>query len=172
VQVQGSDSQFDNLDFRIVEHLAVNARIAFSQLAEILGVSNSLIHQRVQKLREKGLLLDPVFRINPEVLGYQTSAFCQLVLARTQDIHEVIAELQKIPEITECVNIAGRYDIMVRLYGYSNSHLRDIIYDKIQTIRGVEGTNTLIVFETAFTHSIAIPHLPETHKYEHEKPQS
>ena len=166
MQVQGSDSQFDNLDLRIVEHLAVNARLPFSQLADILGVSNSLVHQRVQKLREKGLLLDPVFRIDPEVLGYRTSAFCQLVLARAQDMQEVIGELGKIPEITECVNIAGRYDIMVRIYGYSNSHLRDIIYDKIQTIKGVEGTNTLIVFETAFSHSIAIPHLPETHVYE------
>jgi len=172
VQQQGADSQFDNLDFRIVEHLAANARMPFSQLADLLGVSNSLIHQRVTKLREKGLLLNPVFRINPEVLGYQTSAFCQLVLTQSQDIHAVIAELRKIPEITECVNIAGRYDIMVRIYGFSNSHLRDIIYEKIQTIVGVEGTNTLIVFETAFSHSIAIPHLPETTGYEQPKTQS
>lgn len=161
MQIQVPESQFDSLDLQIVEHLAANARIAFSQLAEILEVSNSLIHQRYKKLRDSGLLKEAEFKVDAEILGYQTSAFCQLVLARAQDIHEVIAELQKIPEITECVNIAGRYDIMVRLYGFNNSHLRDIIYEKIQTIKGVEGTNTFIVFETAFTHSIAIPHLPE-----------
>lgn len=161
MQYSTPENQFDTLDLRIVEHLASNARMAFSQLAEILGVSNSLIHQRFRKLQESGVLGEAFFRVDPEVLGYQTSAFCQIVLARAQDIQEVIAELRKIPEITECVNIAGRYDIMVRLYGLNNSHLRDIIYEKIQAIKGVEGTNTFIVFETAFSHSIAIPHLPK-----------
>src|SRR5690606_35659894 len=135
----------------------------FSQLAEQLGVSNSLIHQRFKKLVDAGVLLRAEFKVDPEMLGYQTSAFCQIVLARAQDIHEVIEQLKKIPEITECVNIAGRYDIMVRLYGFNNSHLRDFIYEKIQAIHGVEGTNTFIVFETAFSHSIAIPFLHENH---------
>ena len=155
------ENQFDSLDLKIVGQLSTNARIAFSQIAEILGVSNSLIHQRVKKLRDSGLLQEPVFLLNPEILGYQTSAFCQLVLAHSQNIHEVVTELQKIPEITECVNIAGRYDIMVRIYARNNSHLRDIIYGKIQAIDGVEGTNTVIVFEAAFHRSVAIPHFSE-----------
>ncbi|HLF63024.1 MAG TPA: Lrp/AsnC family transcriptional regulator [Saprospiraceae bacterium] len=155
------ENQFDSLDFKIVEQLSANARIAFSQLAEQLGVSNSLIHQRVKKLRDSGLLQEPVFILNPEVLGYQTSAFCQLILAHAQDIREVVNELKKIPEITECVNTAGRYDVMVRIYAENNGHLRDIIYEKIQSITGVEGTNTVIVFETAFSRSVAIPHFSE-----------
>lgn len=155
------DSQFDSLDFRIVELLAGNARIAFSQVAEVLGVSNSLIHQRVKKLKDSGLLQEPVFTLNPIILGYNTSAFCQLILAQAKEIRDVVAELQKIPEITECVNIAGRYDVMVRIYAKNNSHLRDIIYEKIQSIDGVEGTNTVIVFETAFSRSVAIPHFQE-----------
>lgn len=155
------DSQFDSLDFRIVEQLSGNARVAFSQVAENLGVSNSLIHQRVKKLKDSGLLQEPVFTLNPIILGYQTSAFCQLILAQAQEIKDVVADLQKIPEITECVNIAGRYDVMVRIYAKNNSHLRDIIYEKIQSIAGVEGTNTVIVFETAFSRSVAIPHFSE-----------
>jgi len=161
VQPADPESQFDSLDFRIVEQLSANARIAFSQVAEILGVSNSLIHQRVKKLKDSGLLQEPVFTLNPVVLGYQTSAFCQLILAQARDIRDVVAELQKIPEITECANIAGRYDVMVRIYAQNNSHLRDIIYEKIQAIAGVEGTNTVIVFETAFSRSVAIPHFSE-----------
>jgi Lrp/AsnC family transcriptional regulator for asnA, asnC and gidA len=155
------EDQFDSLDFRIVELLSANARLAFSQVAEMLGVSNSLIHQRVKKLKDGGLLRDPVFILNPAVLGYQTSAYCQLVLAHSQDIQVVIESLKRIPEITECVNLAGRYDIMVRIHAQNNAHLRDIIYEKIQSIEGVEGTNTVIVFETAFSRSVAIPHFDE-----------
>lgn len=157
-----AENQFDTLDFRIVEQLSANARIAFSQLAENLGVSNSLIHQRVKKLREIGLLQEAVFQVNPEILGYKASAYCQLILAHSQDIHLVIEELRKIKEITECVNIAGRYDVIVRLYAQDNSHLRDIIYEKIQSIKGVEGTNTVIVFETAFSRNVSIPQVTES----------
>ena len=159
-----AENQFDTLDFQIVERLSANARIAFSQLAEELGVSNSLIHQRVKKLKDSGLLQEPVYTINPEVLGYETSAYCQLILAQSQDIREVIRGLQDIPEITECVNIAGRYDVMVRIYAQNNSHLRDIIYEKIQAIKGVEGTNTVIAFETAFSRSVPIPHSEKKNK--------
>ena len=154
-------NQFDSLDFKIVELLSANARMAFSQVAELLGVSNSLIHQRVKKLRDSGLLLDPVYILNPAVLGYQTSAYCQLILAYTQDIREVVDALKDIPEVTECVNIAGRYDVMIRIYALNNSHLRDIIYEKIQSIKGVEGTNTVIAFETAFSRSVPIPKYSE-----------
>jgi Lrp/AsnC family transcriptional regulator for asnA, asnC and gidA len=156
------EGQFDSLDFRIIEHLSANARLAYSHLAEQLGVSNSLIHQRVRRLREAGLLGDPVFQINPEKLGYSTSAYCQIILTSPQDLRNVVEGLRGIPEITECVNTAGRYDLMVRLYARSNSHLRDIIYGKIQSIGGIESTNTVIVFETAFSHGIATPHLPKT----------
>lgn len=161
MDVAGTESQFDSLDFRIVEHLSSNARMPFSQLAETLGVSNSLIHQRVRKLKDSGLLQEPVFILNPAILGYQTSAYCQLILARAQDIREVVDALSSIPEITECVNIAGRYDVMIRIHALNNSHLRDIIYDKIQTIPGVEGTNTVIVFEEAFSRGVSIPQLSE-----------
>lgn len=155
------DSQFDRLDFQIVEQLSANARIAFSQIADQLGVSNSLIHQRVKKLKDSGLLRDAVFTLDPEILGYQTSAYCQLILVHTADIRAIIEELRNIPEITECVNIAGRYDVMLRIYARNNSHLRDIIYDKIQSIKGVEGSNTVIAFETAFNRSVPIPQLFE-----------
>lgn len=157
MKFRAADEQFDSLDFQIVAQLSSNARIPFSQLAEDLGVSNSLIHQRVKKLKESGLLLDPVYRLNPETLGYETSAYCMLILAQSQDIREVVHALENIPEITECVNIAGRYDMMVRIYAENNSHLRDIIYEKIQSIKGVEGTNTVIAFETAFSRSVPIP---------------
>jgi Lrp/AsnC family transcriptional regulator for asnA, asnC and gidA len=164
LKLTDSYDQFDSLDFRIIEALSANARIAFSQLAEQLGVSNSLIHQRVKKLRDRGLLLEPVYVLDPEKLGYQTSAFCQLILAHSQDIREVVEELKKIPEITECVNIAGRYDMMIRIYAQNNSHLRDIVYEKIQSIKGVEGTNTVIAFETAFSRGAPIPHHLEKSK--------
>lgn len=151
------ESQFDSLDLRIIEALSKNARIAYSKLAEDLNVSNSLIHQRVRKLRDAGLLKESVFKVDAQRLGYDTCAFCQIMLRNARYLRPVIQELRKIPEVVECVNIAGRYAIMVKLYAINNSHLRDIIYDRIQMIDGVEETNTVVSFETPFTRGIPIP---------------
>ena len=151
------ENQFDSTDFRIVHALTQDARIPFSRLAEQLKVSNSLIHQRVRKLIEAGLLTDAVYMVDTEKLGYETSAYCQIMLTHGKALRPVVKELERIPEIVECVNIAGRYAIMVKLFTVNNSHLRDIVYDKIQAIEGVEGTNTVMSFETAFSRSVPIP---------------
>ena len=45
---------------------------------------------------------------------------------------------------------------MVKIFATNNRHLRDIIYEKIQPIDAVEGTNTTISFETAFSRTVPI----------------
>lgn len=146
----------DPLDLEIMEALTTDARIAFSQLALRLKVSNSLIHQRVRKLKASGVLKDPVFQVNPGKLGYETCAFVQIMLTHARALYEVVEVLQGIPEIVECVNIAGRYAIMVKVYAVNNTHLRDIVYEQIQSIDEVEGTNTVVAFETPFSRGVAL----------------
>ena len=152
-----AESQFDSTDFRILNELAQDARIAYSRIADKLNVSNTLVHQRVRKLQEAGLLTDPVYNLDAERLGYETSAYCQIMLINARYLRPVVERLERIPEVVECVNIAGRYAIMVKLYAVNNSHLRDIIYENIQTIEGVEETNTVVSFETSFSRGIPIP---------------
>jgi len=38
----------------------------------------------------------------------------------------------------------------------NNTHLRDIVYEKIQTIKGIEETNTIMTFETSFMRSLKV----------------
>ena len=150
------DNNFDALDRRILKELSINSRIVYSTLAESLKISNSLVHQRIKRLQESGVLVQPIYQLNPEMLGYQTAAYTQIMVANVRFLRDVVEKLEKIPEIVECANIAGRYAILVKLYAHSNTHLRDIIYERIQTIKGVESTNTTFLFETAFRRPIMV----------------
>ena len=150
------ENQLDPIDVRILDELTSDARISFVQLSRKLKVSNTLIHQRVRKLREAGVLKRAIYQLDPWKLGYQTSAFTQIILTDSKVHRRVEQELSKIPEIVECVNISGRYALLVNIYAKNNRHLRDIIYEKIQIIDGVEGTNTTIAFETAFQRSVPL----------------
>ncbi len=151
-----SKNQFDPLDLDIMEALAQNARIPYSQLALELRVSNTLIHTRIRKLKEAGVLTQPMYRMQPEMLGYETCAFTQIMLSHSRYLYPVVRKLEKIEEIVECVNISGRYAIMVKIYAHNNAHLRTVVYEKIQTTEGVEGTNTTVAFETPFSRGAAI----------------
>ena len=71
-----------------------------------------------------------------------------------RSVHTI--DLSKIPEIVECVNISGEYAFHTKIFALSNKHLRDIIYDKIQNIKGIETTNTIIAFETTFERKVPL----------------
>jgi Lrp/AsnC family transcriptional regulator for asnA, asnC and gidA len=149
-------NKLDPFDLRIINELTVDARIPLIQLSKKLKVSNTLIHQRIKKLKEEGILMTASYQLDPWKLGYQTSAYTQIMLTDSKQHREVEKELEKIPEIVECVNISGRYAVLVRIFAKNNRHLRDIIYDKILVIEGVEGTNTTISFETAFSRNVPL----------------
>jgi Lrp/AsnC family transcriptional regulator for asnA, asnC and gidA len=148
--------KLDPFDLRIINELTVDARIPLIQLSKKLKVSNTLIHQRIKKLKEEGILMTASYQLDPWKLGYQTSAYTQIMLTDSKQHREVEKELEKIPEIVECVNISGRYAVLVRIFAKHNQHLRDIIYEKILPIDGVEGTNTTISFETAFSRNVPL----------------
>ena len=149
-------NQLDPIDIRILNELTSDARVPFVKLSKKLKVSNTLIHQRIKKMKEAGILENATFQLNPWRLGYQTSAYTQIMLADSKHHRRVEKELSKIPEIVECVNISGRYAILVHIFAKNNRHLRDIIYEKILAIDEVEGTNTTISFETAFSRNIPL----------------
>lgn len=149
-------NQLDPTDILILNELTSDARIPLIQLAKKLKVSNTLVHQRLKKMKESGIINQATYKMDPWKLGYETSAFTQIMLTDSKVHMKVEAKLKKVPEIVECVNIAGRYALLVKLHAKNNRHLRDIIYEKIHPIDGVEGTNTTIAFESVFVRNVPL----------------
>ena len=154
---QAIENQIDSTDIRIIEALIDDGRLAYSALAEEIGSSNTLVHQRVRKLKEIGILTKPTFLVSPEHAGYDTCAFVLIIVREAKQITGVIESLKKIPEVVSCVSIMGRYDLMVRLYAVNNRHLQDIVHDKLQAIPEIESTNTMVAFEVSFERQVRIP---------------
>lgn len=151
------ENQIDSTDLRIIEALMEDGRLPYSSLADEIGSSNTLVHQRVKKLRETGILTRPVYLISPEHAGYNTCAFVLIIVREANQINDVIDALKKIPEVVNCVSIMGRYDLMVRVYAVNNRHLQDIVHDKLQAIPWIESTNTMVAFEVSFERQVRIP---------------
>ncbi len=142
--------QFDYIDRQILSKLREDARKAFSQIAEELNVSNSLIHQRIKKLTTEGVIKHAAFILDEKKLGYKTKSYTGIRLREARFAKEVMRELEKIDEIVECNFVSGNYAIFILTYTRDNEHLQKVLYDKVHLINGVAGTDSFICFDTCF----------------------
>ncbi|MCX7985397.1 MAG: Lrp/AsnC ligand binding domain-containing protein [Bacteroidales bacterium] len=146
----------DSLDKKILSIIQGNARIPFLEVARECGVSGAAIHQRVQKLMRLGVITGSEFVVDPKKLGFNTCAYIGIYLEKAGLYKEVVAQLKDIPEIVQCDYTTGNYSIFVKVYTRDNLHLKEILADKIQSIRGVARTETFICLEESFVRQLHV----------------
>jgi len=146
----------DRYDTKILRRLEEDGRVAFSTIAAELGISNTMVHQRVNKMTSLGILkgIKPV--LDEKRMGFDWAAFTGLTLEKDYDTQRIITALKTIPEITECYFITGSYTLYLRIIAKSNEHMRSILYDKIDNIPGVAKTNSIIELGCAFKRNVVL----------------
>ena len=150
------ENQFDYIDKQILHKLQLDARKAYSQIASELKVSNSLVHQRIKKLTELGVVKNAEFILNEKKLGYKTKSYTGIRLREARFAKSVMEALEKIKEVTECNYVSGNYAIFALIFARDNEHLKNILYEQVHLINGVAGTDTFICFDTGFKRNISI----------------
>ena len=148
--------KIDDLDRQILNIITKNARIPFKDIAEDCEVSRAAIHQRVQRLIDTGVIVGSGYHVNPKTLGYQTCTYIGIKLERGSMYATVVPELEKIPEVVECHFTTGPYTMMVKLYAKDNEDLMDLLNGKIQSIKGVMSTETLISLDMSIKREVPI----------------
>lgn len=140
----------DEVDLSILRLMTENARKPFSEIANKLGISNTMVHQRVTKMKERKILKNTTVVVDEKKLGYEWSAFTGLILKEDSSSASIVEELKKIPEVTECYYITGQYTLYIRIVAKSSVHMREVLYEQIDHIPGVLKTESLIDFGVAF----------------------
>jgi len=153
---QENTPDIDELDEKILKLITQNARIPFLEVARECGVSGAAIHQRVQRLQNIGVISGSEFVVNPEKLGYNTCGYMGIYLEKAKFHKQVVEQLRKIPEITECHYVTGQYAIFIKIQTKNNKHLKMIIDNELQEIEGIARTETFISLEIDFKRQIPI----------------
>ncbi|MCU0340003.1 MAG: Lrp/AsnC ligand binding domain-containing protein [Spirosomaceae bacterium] len=151
-----SEEPLDDYDRLILKQLERDARKAYSAIADALNISNTMVHQRVGKLKRIGVLKGSTVLLNERKLGYEWGAFTGITLKEDSDSEKIIEALRAIPEVTECYYITGKYTLYIRIVARSNEHMRRVLYEKIDHIPGVLKTESLIDFGAAFKRNVPI----------------
>lgn len=93
--------QLDKIDHKILQLLQGNARLSMTALAEKVGLSVSLVTERVCRLEQSGVILRYQARLNPAALGLGLLVFVELKLHTKlgHTFDDFRREVRKIPQV-------------------------------------------------------------------------
>lgn len=148
--------QLDDLDKKILSMLVQNANIPYTEIGKKLFVSGGTIHVRMRKMKDLGIVKGANLEIDYSKLGYDISSYLGIYLNQSTLYQEVIQELEKIPEIISAHYTTGMYSIFARIICRDTKHLREVLHDKIQVIKGIQRTETFISLEESINRPLII----------------
>lgn len=145
----------DELDVEILARLCRDARRSYVEIARELNVANATVHERVSKLKDKGILKGFYAQISPEKLGSPITAFVGLITSQNRQLPRLVERLRQIREIEEAHTVTGKYDFLVKLRAKSNEELQ-LLLNRIGSIPGVARHETMMALTTILERDVPL----------------
>ena len=137
----------DDLDLAILTELENNAKITVSELARRLDSANSTIRDRIRRLEDDGVIRAYTIAIDPKKLGLQIKAIVQVTRDHSIPLETLVSEAAKLSEISHVQLLTGDTDELITIYARDVEHLKDIIYNKFESLPGLIRMSTTIVLD-------------------------
>ncbi len=144
--------QIDETDRRILRALQNNGRLTNSQLSDVVHLSPSACHRRVQHLEKTGFIRDYVALVDPRKVERPATAFVEITLSGQAD--EVLdafeREVAKIPDVLECHLMAGTADYLLKVVAFDTEHFAQIHRRHLARLPGVAQMQSSFALRTVF----------------------
>ncbi len=139
----------DEVDRRILAHLAADARIANNALAQAVGVAPSTCLGRVRALRESGVIRGYHADIDPAAVGRPLQAMIAVRLQAHARGHmtEFVAKVAQLPEVLNVFFLGGADDFLVHIAASGTETLRHFVVVNLSGNPDVALTETNLIFE-------------------------
>lgn len=148
--------EIDNVDLKILALLMEDANLPYTEIAKRVFVSGGTVHVRMKKMEELGIVTGAQLKIDHSKLGYDVIAYLGIYLEKSSLYHEVADLLKQIPEIVSIHYTTGIYSIFAKVICRDTKHLRNVLHDKIQPIKGIQRTETFISLEESLERSVKL----------------
>jgi len=135
----------DEIDSKILELLAENSRLSYSDIARHFGFSDVAIRKRVDKLVEKGIIKKFTTIVDHKMLGKNVTAFL-FFNTRSDKTQEITEQLLLIDGIEEVYISLGVYDIIAKVHCSDVVALKELTEKKLNDINGIIEVRPSIVF--------------------------
>lgn len=148
----GSVVSLDRLDIKLLDHIQRNGHCSNVELAAAVGLSPSPCLARVKRLSEAGVLRGFDADIDLEKLGDFITVFSEVTIGEhRRDSFRIFEEAaERLPEITDCYNVSGGCDYILKITANSMSRFSEIRDHLLDLDVGIIKFTTKIVLRKPF----------------------
>ncbi len=156
---QQTEYTLDEKDKEILRVLQHNARLTNKELALKVHLSTTPVFERVKKLERFGFIKQYATILDEAKLNKGFTVFCQVKLRRlNSELAMAFAEMVKnIPEVTECYNISGGFDYLLRIQSPDMRYYQQFILNVLgrhDNIASLE--STFVMDEIKHDYSVSV----------------
>ena len=147
----------DTIDLQILRALQENARLTTKELAARVNLSTTPVFERMKRLEKGGLIKKYVAVLDAEKLGRGFTVFCSVKLKQMNRkvARDFISVIRDIPQVTECYNISGEYDYLLKIQAQSMKYYNEFIINVLGTIDSIGSIlSTFVMDEIKNNHGI------------------
>ncbi|MCA8837584.1 MAG: Lrp/AsnC family transcriptional regulator [Gammaproteobacteria bacterium] len=140
----------DRIDKKILRELQDNCRISFTELAERVGLTPSPCIERMRSLKADGHIRSYSAVLNPEKFDCALVVFVQVSMTIKSKASFAMfrRKIADMPEVQECYLVTGKSDFFVKIRVGDISAYKDFLEEKLLTIPGIEGSESIVVMDT------------------------
>ena len=157
--IETESYKLDDRDEDILRALQENARLTNKELAAKVHLSTTPTYERVKRLERLGFIKQYATILDAAKLNKGFAVFCSIKLRRlNSEMALAFTEMVKqIPEVTECYNISGSFDYLLRIQSpdmqYYQKFLLNVIgrHDNIASIE-----STFVMEEVKHEYGVSI----------------
>lgn len=141
--------KLDKVDLQILRTLQENARLTTKELAAQVSLSSTPVFERLKRLEREGYIKKYIAVLDADKLNKGFVVFCNVKLRRmNKDIAmEFTRIVQQIPEVTECYNISGSYDYLLKIHAPNMKYYQEFIINVLGTVDSLGSLESMFVMD-------------------------
>jgi Lrp/AsnC family leucine-responsive transcriptional regulator len=149
----------DETDLKLLRLLQEDADRTTKQLADKVNLSPTPVFERVKRLKKNGYIQKYVAVLDAEKLNRGLTVFCNITLKQhTKEIgNRFVQDIKAIREVTECYNISGDYDFLLKVMVVDMKHYQDFVLNGLGSVKNIGSAHsTFVMGEIKNTRAIPI----------------
>lgn len=137
-------SGLDEIDRKIVELLIQNARMSYSDIGEVVGLSRVAVKTRIRSLEERKIIEEYTTIINPQKINGAISCYFEIEMKPTS--YETVVSILKENElVTQIYQVSGKSKLHVHAIASNQDEMEIFLKETIQTLPGVTDLSSNVI---------------------------
>lgn len=139
----------DHIDLQILRTLQDNARLTTKELAACVHLSTTPVFERLKRLEAQGYIKKYIAVLDAEKLNRGFLVFCRVKLRwlNKEIAEEFTGIIREIPEVTECYNISGSYDYLLKIHAPDMKYYQEFLLNVLGTIESLGSMESTFVMD-------------------------